>query len=1261
MSSVRIISYNCQGLSNNGKRIDVFQHLKEIESDIYCLVDTHFTTREETFISLQWGSDCVFNSKTSNSRGIAILFNSNTDYKIHGQINEDTANYLILDISVQNNRFTLAVIYGPNSDNPQFFKSLFEDIDKLENDSVIICGDFNLVLDPKLDYHNYKQINNKKARQILLEEMEARNLSDPYRILSPLKRRYTWRRRTPFQQSRLDFFVISEDIQHYVNKCDIGISYRSDHSLIMLELNFQDRIKGKPLWKHNNSLLSDIDYINTINNKIKQVKEQYALPVYNLENIDTIPNEEIQFIINDQLFLETLLMELRGTSISFSSYKKKQKDQKEMELIQNIKTIEANLTKEKQDELEDLKSDLEKLRHEKMKGYVIRSRAQWIEEGEKPSKFFCSLENKNFVNKTMYKLNTGNGKIIYDQFQILEEAKTFYSNLYKNNDTDLQDRLSETYLQDSTIPKLNNEESNTLEGDITIEEASITLRNMSNNKSPGSDGFSSEFFKVFWQKLGHFVVRSLNYGFHNGELSITQREGIITCIPKENKPREVLRNWRPITLLNVVFKIASGCIANRLKPFLNKLIHTDQTGFISGRFIGENIRLVYDLMQYTEENNIPGLLLLIDFEKAFDSLSWAFINKVLKTLNFGSSFINWINVFHKNSKSAINQLGHLSNFFYLGRGCRQGDPISPYIFILCAEMLALKVRKNEQIKGIKIGNKFLKIFGYADDTGLILDGSDGSLNETLKELDAFAAVSGLKINYEKTQVIWIGLKKYSQDTIKTKYKLIWGKTSFKLLGIEFSVNLANMLEINFSEKICTVKKQLLCWKRRNLTPIGRITVIKSLLLPKFNHLFLTLPNPSQEMLKTLNNLFQEFVWNGPPRVKGQILSRDYNNGGLKMIDIHKFLDALKLTWIRRILTSGCRNWQQFINMQLNVSDCLSFGFRFINNKCKDIKNLFWKDVFLAFGRFIELIQINTEEKFLACACYYDRINIGNGFFNKNWYDNGIRIVNDFFNENGELYTIEQLKQKYNIKINFLQYHGLKASLKSITKVNKITVTTKLSTPVIPYHIDIILKCKKGTKDMYNIMTENKENIAGQIRWNKIYNIQKEEWKNIYEMPFYVTKCAKLQWFQFRINHKILATNTFLCKINVSNNSLCTFCKNEEETIEHLFWECQKVQEFLYRVKQKFNVIDIYILYSKKEFIFSLENYKKAPERQLLLLEMKYYIYSARCMKQTLNITAFERTLKMFYWIHKQIAANKNELEKFMENWQFLEKFLRLAS
>ena len=331
---------------------------------------------------------------------------------------------------------------------------------------------------------------------------------------------------------------------------------------------------------------------------------------------------------------------------------------------------------------------------------------------------------------------------------------------------------------------------------------------MSNNRSPGTDGFSADFFKVFWQYIGHFVVRSINYGFMNDELSVTQKQGIITCIPKDNKSRYQVKNYRPISLLNCTYKIASGAIANRIKTVLDKLINKDQTGFLAGRYVGENTRILYDIMHYTEEHNLSGLLLLVDFEKAFDSLSWNFINKVLKYFGFGQSIIKWVQVLYKNAMLAVTQGGNISSFFNIGRGCRQGDPLSPYLFILCSEILAIKIRNNKNIKGIKINNIEFKLSQYADDTSAILDGSETSLNETLNELSWFAIMSGLKVNFDKTQVVWIGRKKYSTDTIKTKWKLQWGNSEFKLLGIKFNVDLNKINNINYQDKINNIKNKL---------------------------------------------------------------------------------------------------------------------------------------------------------------------------------------------------------------------------------------------------------------------------------------------------------------------------------------------------------------------------------------------------------------------------------------------------------------------
>ena len=258
---------------------------------------------------------------------------------------------------------------------------------------------------------------------------------------------------------------------------------------------------------------------------------------------------------------------------------------------------------------------------------------------------------------------------------------------------------------------------------------------MKSNRSPGSDGFTCEFFKTFWKQIGAFVVRSINCAYQVGNLSVTQKQEIITCLPKGDKPRHFLKNWRPISLLNTVYKIASGSIASRMK---NK-IDTDQTGFISGRYIGENSRLIYDIMEYTEQKKkkIPGLLLLFDFEKAFDSVSWSFIQKVTKFFNFGDSIRKWISVFYTDISARVNQGGNISDSFSLHKGCRQGDPLSPYIFILCAEILAIQIRNNNEIQGIKVRDKEYKLTLYADDSTLLLNGSEKSLKVSLEILESF--------------------------------------------------------------------------------------------------------------------------------------------------------------------------------------------------------------------------------------------------------------------------------------------------------------------------------------------------------------------------------------------------------------------------------------------------------------------------------------------------------------------------------------------
>lgn len=176
-------------------------------------------------------------------------------------------------------------------------------------------------------------------------------------------------------------------------------------------------------------------------------------------------------------------------------------------------------------------------------------------------------------------------------------------------------------LLNPNTPKLDTNTSKGLEKDIEEGEVLNVLKHMKNNKSPGSDGYTAEFLKVSWSDIRNYVVRAINCIFLKKEHPISQRLGIISSLPKGDKPRQFLKNWRPITLLNVLYKIISGCLSFRIKQVLDIIISNTQSGFIKGRYIGENTRFVYDLMSYTEIHEIPGLLVLIDFEKAFDSMS----------------------------------------------------------------------------------------------------------------------------------------------------------------------------------------------------------------------------------------------------------------------------------------------------------------------------------------------------------------------------------------------------------------------------------------------------------------------------------------------------------------------------------------------------------------------------------------------------------------------------------------------------------------
>lgn len=254
------------------------------------------------------------------------------------------------------------------------------------------------------------------------------------------------------------------------------------------------------------------------------------------------------------------------------------------------------------------------------------------------------------------------------------------------------------------------------------------------------------------------------------------------------------------------------------------------------------------------------------------------------------------------------------------------------------------IRQNKNLKGININGSVTLLSQYADDTQLYLDGSEAVLEEALNVLDRFYLISGLKINVEKTQVVWIGSLVGSTARLCQDKQLDWVQNTFKVLGIVFFADVSNIWNFNYQSKMDELKRLLSVWKRRKLTLYGRICVVKSLAISKIIHLFTTLPKPPAYIMKELNTLFFHYIWKRPDKIKRNITVSEYKHGGLRMLNLDNFITALRVTWICRTLLDD-RTWQQPFNQIITKYSLFWVAGANYTAKFKNqIENPFWKEI-----------------------------------------------------------------------------------------------------------------------------------------------------------------------------------------------------------------------------------------------------------------------------------------------------------------------------
>lgn len=1204
------------------------------------LQEVHCTENNIHLWTAEWGYKALFSCCTSNKAGACILFNNNFDLEIMKTRSDPNGRFIICDIKANGKMITLCNLYAPNDDKPDFFRDISTYLREFQCDEIIIGGDFNLVLDITKDKRGGRPTTHKNSLKEVKEICETWDVIDIWRTLNPEEERFTWRQKNPNIQCRLDFFLASQSLMGNINTADIVPGYKTDHSMITMEITTNFNPRGPGLWKLNTSFLSEDNYVSKIKDIIQQTKDEYANDPY----------------VGPSLLWEMIKLKVRETSLIYARQRKKERTHQEEEIEKNIASLERELEGENISELQRGKVlDMLKIKKEQQenileyrtKGAILRSQCRWYNEGEKNNKYFLNLEKRHYKQGTINQLKTDNGDVITTDNKILHECFSFYKNLYSTQLTGVQD----PHIANRFFPKENNvhlsqEEQFSCEGLLTEKECFSSLKQMVNGKTPGTDGLPVEFYKTFWHDISDALIAALNFAYENGHLAITQRRGIIKLIPKKEADLKTLKNWRPLSLLNCDYKIAAKSIANRIQSILPKLVNNDQTGFIKGRFIGENIRLIDSVINYTANKNIPGLILLLDFEKAFDTLEWPFIEKTLQHYGFGPSIQKWIKTLYNDIESCVINNGWTSDCFKIERGVRQGCPLSPYLFVLSVEVLASAIRRDPNIKGVSVGQKEIKLSQYADDTTLILDGTKSALESSLDVIGKFSKISGLKLNSKKTEALWIGSKARSPEVLCPEKGFKWQQIKIKALGVWLSIDPEETANLNFQEKTEKVLNLLRNWQYRRLSLLGKITILKSLIASQLVHILSPLQTNDQAIRK-INNAFYLFLWDGKPdKIKRNIMINEYNNGGLKMIDLFSFNKSLKTIWIKKYLDkTNLGKWKLFFDLELS-----RYGGEavFLGNLDKtDTKRSFQtSDTFIN-----EILQIwaevNHTDNILSLQHYNEQPLWNNSLiridrkpaFIRQWLKEGILSIEHLKKNPTTFLSYKEFQTKYSLKPCFLAFNGIISTLKSLRERFKNNIINIEKEDVKPFNKSFLVTKKPSNLVYRNLVALKSEKpLSSQAKWQNDCKLEDEiDWKKTFQLARTCTKSTKIIIFQFKLLHRRLATNSFLFKISARDNDRCTFCGGETETLLHIFWNCTLTSLFW---KSIFNWLRACSLIQNEnlDMITALGLSPDTSDAKLQInfccLMSRYHIWLCKMKNEIPNFPQFLRFLKKTYEIEK---------------------------
>ncbi|KAM0008293.1 putative RNA-directed DNA polymerase [Helianthus debilis subsp. tardiflorus] len=763
-----------------------------------------------------------------------------------------------------------------------------------------------------------------------------------------------------------------------------------------------------------------------------------------------------------------------------------------------------------------------------------RSRVKWAMGGDENSKFFHALVNNRKSLNSIHGLNV-NGEWCTKPSIIKKEIFTFFRDRFKGGTSNWLE------LMDIDFKKNSESDSNMLVEAFFVSEIKEAVAKCGDDRAPGPDGMNFMFIKHFLDLFEDDFIRIYAEFHESGEISIGCGSSFIALIPKV-KDSVSLGNFRPINLVGVISNVISKVIANRMRKLLDGVTSDSQSAFLFGRYILDGPLIINELITWIKKVKKRDFFFKMDFEKAYDNVRWTFVVNILRQMGFLISWCKWIMGILKSARSSILVNGAPTFQFRCEKGMRQGDPLSPFLFLVVMEALSRMISRAREagvIKGIPTPNNGLVMSHllYADDAIVLGEWSKEEMGNVMRILRCFYLCLGLKINVDKSNLYGIGVSLEETGTLANKFGCNLDVLPFKYLGLKVG---ANMNRVNNWQLVYeTFRSRLAKWKSHILSIGGRVVIIKSVLesLPTY---FFSLYKVPKKVVSDLESLIKSFLWGGSVEekmhwVNWDRVARHKKEGGLGLCKLKEVNISLLTKWGWRYKTENNNLWKKVID-SLHSS---RVGWEYINFK-RTLSGT-WSNIAKVF--------INSK--------------VG-GLLLRNFLKGEIR------NDEDISFWLDPWIINEPLKLGFPELFSLEA-------FKKCKVADRISgqgdEPVFNWAWRSPLKSANHSDSMQQLslllsdvrLSAEKDQWSKQVGTNGFFSVKSAKrllfsdnsagsWFVMDWCLWVPTKCNIHVW---RMEMNKLLTGDALRKRNIAIEDLtCPLCNSEEESVDHVFIACR---------------------------------------------------------------------------------------------------------